>query len=138
EVTVAQSMLLAAADAVAIASSKPPTSEIGSVLPARHFISGGGAGQVPGWSVMEAQVQERIPVDALRWPRSVWTYEDMRRDSQIQGLLQSVFLPIRHMDWYVDPTGTTGTAAEEIAEDLGLPILGDSDRDPEDGTGIHF
>lgn len=134
----AQSMLLAAADAVAIASTKPPTTEVGSVLPGRHFIAGAGAGQTPGWSVMEAQVLERIPVDALRWPRSVWTYEDMRRDSQIQGLLQSVFLPIRHMQWYLDPAETTGTVAEEIAEDLGLPILGDTDRDPEDGAGINF
>lgn len=133
----ARNMLLAAADQVAAASTTLPTSEIGSVLPGRHFVSGVGAGSVPGWSVIEAQTLERIPVEALRWPRSIWTYEDMRRDSQIQGLLQSVFLPIRHMEWYVDPTGTTGTVAEEIAEDFGLPLLNDS-ADPEDGPGINF
>jgi hypothetical protein len=128
--------LLDAADHVA-AASKLPTSEIGSVLPGRHFVSGLGAGSLPGWSVIEAQSLERIPVPALRWPQSVWTYEDMRRDSQIQGLLQSVFLPIRHMEWYVDPTGTTGTVADEIAEDFGLPLLGDA-TDPDDGHGIDF
>lgn len=109
-----------------------PTSEIGSVLPQRQFPTGLG---IPGWSVFEAQ-QALVPVDALRWPRSVRTYEDMRRDGQIQGLLASLYLPIRHMEWYVDPNDTPGTMAQEIAEDLGLPILGDETGDSEDSPGI--
>lgn len=125
--------LLAAAAAVRQASQGPlPTSEIGSVLPKRQFPTDLG---IPGWSMFEAQ-QSLIPVEALRWPKSIRTYEDMRRDGQIQGLLASLYLPIRHMEWYVDPNGTTGTMAQEIAEDLGLPILGDEPGDSEDSPGI--
>lgn len=120
--------LLAAADTVKQAATLP-TSEIGSVLPQREF-----GDLIPGWSVFEAQAFEQMPIEDLRWPKSIRTFEDMRRDSQVQGLLQSVFLPVRHMQWYVDPTGTTGTVAEEIAEDFGLPLLGE---DPvEDGPGL--
>lgn len=125
--------LLAAADRVAAAAGALPTSEIGTVLPRRPASTNRSI--TPGWSVFEAQ-QFEIPVDALKWPKSIRTYEDMRRDPQIQGLLTSVFLPIRHMEWYIDPTGTTGDIAIEIAQDLGLPLM-DDDPD-EDGPGIDF
>jgi hypothetical protein len=124
----------AAAEVRRASEAQLPTSEIGSVLPERPFPSAMG---VPGWSVIEAQ-QAMVPVPALRWPRSIRTYEDMRRDGQVQGLLTSVYLPIRHMDWYVDPNGTTGTMAQEIAEDFGLPILGEEAGDSEDSPGIQF
>jgi hypothetical protein len=127
--------LLVAAAAVREASQGSlPTGEIGSILPERPFPSAMG---VPGWSVIEAQ-QAMVPVPALRWPKSIRTYEDMRRDGQVQGLLTSVYLPIRHMEWYVDPNGTTGTMAQEIAEDFGLPILGEEAGDSEDSPGIQF
>jgi hypothetical protein len=129
---VAPNLLLAAADQVATLSSAPrqPTGRMlpdymGAVMPG-----------LPGWDVLAAQAQQ-IDVPELRWPHSVRTYEAMRRDSQIQGLLTSVFLPIRHMEWYLDPgDAQPGTVAEEIAADLGLPLLGD----PEiaDGAGIDF
>ncbi len=131
----ATSPLLAGAESVRQASQGSlPTSEIGSVLPERQFPGGLG---IPGWTVFEAQ-QASVPVKALRWPKIVRTAEDMRRDGQVQGLFASVFLPIRHMDWYVDPNGTTGTMAQEIAEDLGLPLMGEPAGDSEDGPGIEF
>jgi hypothetical protein len=125
-------LLTAAGNVRRASQGQLPTSEIGSMLPERQFPANLG---IPGWSILEAQ-QATVPVQALRWPRSVRTYEDMRRDGQVQGLLLSVFLPVRHMDWYVDPNGTTGTMAEEIAEDFGLPILGEAAGDSEDGPGI--
>lgn len=125
-------LLIAAGNVQRASEGQLPTSEIGSVLPKRDFPEGMGT---PGWSVFEAQ-QAMVPVEALRWPKSIRTYEDMRRDGQVQGLLTSVYLPIRHMEWYVDPNGTTGTMAEEIAEDFGLPILGDEQGDTEDSPGI--
>ena len=108
-----------------------PTSSIGSVLPEREFTGG----LIPGWTLLQAQ-QKLIPVDALKWPRSIRTYEDMRRDPQIQGLLQSFWLPIRSYPWYVDPDGTTGTVAEEIAHDFGLPLTADGVVD--EAGGIDF
>lgn len=122
--------LVTAADRVRAAASLP-TTERGSILPP-HM----GGPVVPGWSVWETQART-IKVEALRWPKSRDTYEDMTRDPQIQGLLMSVFLPIRHMDWYVDPRGTTGTVAEEIAEDFGLRLDGDEQHD-EDGPGVDY
>lgn len=122
--------IISAADRVRAASSLP-TTERGSILPPRI-----GGPLTPGWSVWETQART-IKVEALRWPKSRETYEDMTRDPQIQGLLMSVFLPIRHMDWYVDPRGTTGTVAEEIAEDFGLRMDGDGQHD-EDGPGVDF
>lgn len=122
--------LLAAADAVRNASV--PTAQQGSMLLPRPV--GGNFGSA-GLNVNEAQWQI-IADPELRWPFSNRVYEAMRREAQIQGLLASVFLPVRHMEWYVDPKGTTGTIAEEIAEDLGLPLLGDTRGDV--GPGIDF
>lgn len=127
-------LLIAAGNVRRASEGGLPTSEIGSVLPQRQFPDGLGT---PGWSVFEAQ-QAMVPVEALRWPKSIRTYEDMRRDGQVQGLLTSVFLPIRHMEWYVDPNGTAGSMAQEIAEDFGLPLLGDEAGDTEDSPGIEF
>lgn len=123
--------LLTAADIVAHASTLP-TERAGSVLQPFPGVAGA---FVPGWSIFEAQART-IKVPALRWPRSRDTYEDMARDPQIQGLLNSVYLPIRHMDWYVDPGQSTGTLAEEIAEDLGIPLQGQDA--PDDVTGVDF
>jgi hypothetical protein len=130
--TVTQNPLLAAAAEVrAAATGSLPTSEIGSVLPERQFTSG----LVPGWTLFEAQARI-IPVAKLKWPVSIVTYEDMRRDPQIQGLLQSFWLPIRQYEWYVDPAGTTGTVAEEIAQDFGLPLFGE--ENPDETRGLDF
>lgn len=122
--------ILTQADRVREAASLP-TRERGSILP---YIAP--SPLAPGWSVFETQART-IRVDALKWPRSLITYDDMCRDPQIQGLLMSVALPIRHMQHYVDPKGTTGTVAEEIAEDFGLPLLGDDAAD-EDGDGVDY
>lgn len=121
--------LLAAADIVRNAQSLP-TRRQGAVLPARPDDN---SSLVPGWSVFEAQARS-IRVDALRWPRSVQTYEDMTRDPQIQGLLMSVFLPIRHMQWYLDPNGAPDSLVQEISEDFGLALQGEDT--PEDGQGL--
>ncbi len=123
--------LLQAAASVRAAATSNPTTEIGSVLPERAFSSS----MIPGWTLFEAQARI-IPVDALKWPRSNRTYEDMRRDPQIQGLLQSFWLPIRQFEWYIDPEGTTGTVAEEIARDFGLPLL--NEENPDETQGIDF
>lgn len=123
------SVLAAAANVQAAAAL--PTSERGSILPYRE--TGQTGAIVPGWSVFEAQ-SRTVPVPELRWPRSVQTYEDMTRDPQIQGLLMSVWLPIRHMQWYLEPNGAPATLVQEIAEDFGLPV--GTDPTPEDGPGL--
>lgn len=108
-----------------------PRQQTGRMLPEYY---GGVMPGLPGWDVRAAQ--QYIDVPDLRWPLSVHTFEAMRREPQIQGLMASATLPIRHMQWYVDPKGTSGTVAQEIAEDFGLPLLGEEPQ--EDGTGVDF
>ncbi len=113
------------------AASTLPTGERGSILPYVH------ASQfAPGWNVYAAQSQLDLP-DDLKYPKSRQTYNAMERVPQIGGLLTAVYLPIRNMQFYVDPAGTTGTVAEEIAEDFGLPLEGDEQHD-EDGPGVDY
>lgn len=66
---------------------------------------------------------ERTP--ALHWPESVATYSNMRRqDAQITSVLRAVTLPVRRTPWRVDPNGARPEVAELVAEDLGLPLVG--------------
>lgn len=113
------------------AASTLPTSERGSILPYVH-----GSQFAPGWDVFSSQAQLDLP-DDLKYPESRRTYNAMERVPQIAGLLASVYLPIHNMQAYVDPRGTTGTVAEEIAEDFGLPLDGDEQHD-EDGPGVDY
>lgn len=64
-------------------------------------------------------------VPELLWPRSIRIYNGMRNDPQISGLLRGSTLPIRRYHWYVDPQGADEKITKMIAEDLGLPMLGE-------------
>lgn len=113
------------------AASTLPTREQGAILP---YVRP--SPFAPGWNVFAAQSQMDLP-DDLKYPKSRRTYGAMERVPQIAGLLASIYLPIRHMQAYVDPRGTTGTVAEEMAEDFGLPLEGDEQHD-EDGPGVDY
>lgn len=65
---------------------------------------------------------EHVP--ELVWPRSVRVYNGMRNDPQVAGLLRGSTLPIRRYFWYVDPNGADKEVASKVAEDLGLPLMG--------------
>lgn len=116
--------LLAAADRVRAAVSKPPTSEIGvsttSGLP--PLVLGLTPG-VPGW---QSLVDDAEQVPELRWAPygrgSVAVFNKMRTDPQIQGLLWGLTLPIRRYEWFVDPNGASERTVTEFAQDLNLPV----------------
>jgi hypothetical protein len=76
----------------------------------------------------------------LRWPLSVDVFDRMRRtDAQIASVLRAVTLPIRRTKWRVDPNGAREEVAVQIAEDLGLPLLGDTgDIEPKGRTKDRF
>jgi hypothetical protein len=70
----------------------------------------------------------------LRWPLSVWVFDRMRRtDSQVASVLRAVTLPIRRTGWRVDPNGARPEVAQQIAEDLGLPLASDTGDVPPTG-----
>lgn len=67
------------------------------------------------------------PTPELRWPRSVEIYDAMRsQDAQVASVLRAVTLPVRRTPWRLDPAGARDEVVRALAEDLGLPIAGDS------------
>ncbi len=63
----------------------------------------------------------------LVWPRSVPVYDRMRReDPQVISVLRAVTLPIRRAWWAVDGMGCRPEVTAMVAEDLGLPVKGDT------------
>jgi hypothetical protein len=77
-----------------------------------------------GW--WAAPQDEETP--ELRWPDSVRVYDRMRRqDSQVKSVLRAVTLPVRRTAWRIDPAGARPEVVALVAEDLGLPVLGQDD-----------
>lgn len=61
----------------------------------------------------------------LVWPLSNYTYAQMRKDPQIAAVLAAYSLPIRRATWAVDPAGCRPEVVQLVADDLGLPIVGE-------------
>ncbi len=62
----------------------------------------------------------------LRWPLSVWVYDAMRsQDAQVASVLRAVTLPVERTAWRIDPAGSRPEVAQLVAEDLGLPLVGE-------------
>ncbi len=99
---------------------KPPVAEKGYVNPVGGIMS--------GWSQDGDQFETVLD---LLWPRSVQTYTRMARDdSRLSSILQAISLPIRLTSWRIDPAGASDEVVRHVAEDLGLPIMGDDDSRP--------
>lgn len=90
----------------------PPTGERGTIL--THPDVG-----APGWSRI-AESNERVP--ELVFPSSIDTYQAMQADPQVHALLSGITLPVRRFEWFVDPAGAPISAAQRLADDLGLPL----------------
>ncbi|GAA2516727.1 phage portal protein family protein [Winogradskya humida] len=77
----------------------------------------------PGWWT---QLDDE-PTPELQWPRSVAVFDAMRsQDSQVASVLRAVTLPVRRTPWRIDPAGAREDVVRLVAEDLGLPVVGDS------------
>ncbi|WP_133159091.1 phage portal protein family protein [Arthrobacter glacialis] len=62
----------------------------------------------------------------LQWPKSIGVYDKMRRqESQVISVLRAVTLPIRRTAWRIDPNGARPEVAQQVADDLGLALVGD-------------
>jgi hypothetical protein len=65
----------------------------------------------------------------LQWPQSVEVYDAMRRtDSQCASVLRAVTLPVRRTPWRIDPAGARAEVVELVADDMGLPIVGQNPK----------
>ncbi|WP_048517532.1 phage portal protein family protein, partial [Corynebacterium ulcerans] len=68
---------------------------------------------------------------ALRWPQSVREFSKMlREDSQARSVERAVTLPILRTSWYLEANGAPEAIVRVIAEDLNLPVKGDSGSAP--------
>lgn len=94
-------------------TTKPaaPVSEIGYVR----------QGQQQSWWAWD----DDEPTPELRWPESLKVYDAMRsQDGQVTSVLRAVTLPVRLTPWRIDPAGARDEVVQQVAEDLGLPIVG--------------
>ncbi len=82
----------------------------------------GYADQRSGW--WAAPDDEETP--ELRWPQNVDVYDRMRRqDAQVISVLRAMTLPIRRTSWRIDANGARPEVAQQVADDLGLDLVGD-------------
>lgn len=82
--------------------------------------------QTSGWW-LGGDTLEDVP--DLQWPKNLAVYEQMRRsDPTVQQVLRAVTLPVRRTPWRIDPNGADQNVVEFVADDLGLPILGQDAR----------
>ena len=98
-----------------------PITELGTEL-STLLIRGFAGKSVPSWNMYVDDVEQ---VPELAWPNSVNTFEKMRNDAQISGLLAGLTLPIRRYRWVLDPGEANPEAVAKLADDLALPVLGD-------------
>lgn len=67
---------------------------------------------------------ERAP--DLVWPMNLTTYDYMRRrNGSVVAGVQAVTLPVERTTWRIDGRGCDPAVARHVAEDFGLPLLGD-------------
>ncbi len=78
----------------------------------------------PAWHLALGDTLEHIP-DVMQPWAATFTYSQMRRDPQLAAILAAYTLPVRRATWAVDPAGCRPDVAQMVADDLGLPVLGD-------------
>lgn len=92
-----------------------PTAEIGYGTDGLSY----GADSTTFW-----QASEETP--ELRWPLNVRVYRRMQRqDAQITSVMRAVKLPVQRTNWRIDPNGARPEVVAHIANDLGLPVVGE-------------
>lgn len=78
---------------------------------------------LPTWGALSAGETETNP--ELMWPKSIVTYDKMRReDSQVGSVMRAVTLPIRSASWVIEPAGARDEVVKLLADDLNLKIKG--------------
>lgn len=87
------------------------------------------------YGAMVDAVLEHVP--DLIWPLSVRTYARMRAEPQLAAILKAYWLAIRRSRWAVDGAGCRDEVTQQVADDLGLPVLG-VDEEPSGARRRNF
>src|SRR5262249_28258146 len=114
-----RSARIALQSAGASMSSNGPTTTIGYVNPEAQVLPGM---KFPTWSSWQIDPVEYV--EQLQFPRSIQTYDRMRADPQVAALLKGMIQPIMRFHWMIDPNGAPKMIYQPLAEDLGVPVLG--------------
>lgn len=104
-------------------TSAPPTDELGVVL--QGTLSP--AGMAPWTQFIDSM--EYVP--ELKWPQSVWVFNQMQTDSQLSALYKGTTLPLMHFGWHLKPNGAPDEIVTRMAMDFNLPIEGEKDTKPQ-------
>lgn len=72
----------------------------------------------------------------LQFPNSLITYDRMRADPQVAGILEAISQPVLNAEWDLDPTGVPDNVVEFVRTELGLPSKDQPLADPEH-QGVH-
>lgn len=73
----------------------------------------------------------------LQFPYSLITYDRMRADPQIAGVLEALSQPVLNAEWDLDGTGVPDNVTEFVRTELGLPTKDQPLADP-DHMGINI
>jgi hypothetical protein len=74
-------------------------------------------------------LDEEETTPELRWPLNIQVYDRMRRqDAQVISVVRAVTLPILRTPWRLDPNGARPEVVDLVADDLGLPVVGQGPR----------
>lgn len=84
---------------------------------------------IDGYTTSVDYLLEHVP--ALYHPESVRMYAQMRHDPMIAAILQAYGGPIERAYWSVDPAGARDEVVQRTADDLGLPIVGYREGEPD-------
>lgn len=77
-------------------------------------------------------------VPELAYPASITVFSRMRNDAKVQEVLRAIGLPILGARRHLDPNGARPQVVAQIAEDLGVPVLGQADEQPGGRTRDRF
>lgn len=107
-------------------AARPPVTEIGVAEPLNYGVSmNPQTGAVAPWRQWIDYV-EYVP--EMRWPQSVYLYDQMRTDSQLAALLTAVMYGIQQLRFIIDPNGADPQLVKEISQDLNLTVKGEDDQ----------
>jgi hypothetical protein len=95
-----------------------PKTEIGSVE------------ALPGWSSFAVSTADSTEPPAWVGSQRVQTVNQMRVDSQVSSLCDSVTMPILRMEWTLNPNGARDEVVQQVSTDLGIPIKGSNEVSP--------
>lgn len=74
----------------------------------------------------------------VRWPTSIDTYQQMRRDSKLAAVLDGYKLQLRRAMWQLDGAGCRRDVVQLVADDLGLPVRGNDEPGPARTRGVSW